>query len=97
MSPTANVGHVSAEKVRRVKRGAPIREVGSWLYNLEARLLFGVRAADVKGHTVTSRYMHPADAVLLAAADKVANETAKRMGDQARSAQVVPMKRRRAC
>jgi integrase len=33
-----------------------------------------------KGHTVTSRYVHSADAVLLAAADAVANEILTRMG-----------------
>jgi glycosyltransferase involved in cell wall biosynthesis len=36
-------------KVRRHDRGAPLRETGSWLYSLEARLLFGVRARDVNG------------------------------------------------
>jgi integrase len=35
-----------------------------------------------KGHSVTSRYMHAADAVLLAAADAVANRTAELMGEQ---------------
>jgi site-specific recombinase XerD len=44
-----------------------------------------------KGHTITSRYMHAADAVLLAAADAVANETAARMGD-ARTADVVAIR-----
>jgi integrase len=34
-----------------------------------------------KGHTITSRYMHAADAVLLAAADAVARRTAELMGD----------------
>jgi integrase len=34
-----------------------------------------------KGRTVTSRYIHTADAVLLAAADAVADRTAKLMGD----------------
>ncbi len=34
-----------------------------------------------KGQTVTSRYVHAADAVLLAAADAVAGETAKLMGE----------------
>jgi integrase len=34
-----------------------------------------------KGQTVTSRYMHAADAVLLAAADSVAAETTIRMGE----------------
>jgi glycosyltransferase involved in cell wall biosynthesis len=36
-------------KLRRVARQAPLREFGSWLYNGEARLLFGVRSADVNG------------------------------------------------
>jgi integrase len=35
-----------------------------------------------KGRTITSRYVHSADAVLLAAADKVADQTAKLMGDR---------------
>jgi integrase len=34
-----------------------------------------------KGRTMTSRYIHGADAVLLAAADAVANKTAELMGD----------------
>ena len=36
-------------KVARVKRGAPLREAGSALFNLEARLFFGVKTADVNG------------------------------------------------
>jgi glycosyltransferase involved in cell wall biosynthesis len=36
-------------KVRRVERGVPLREIGSWLYNLEAGLLFGITAGDVNG------------------------------------------------
>jgi glycosyltransferase involved in cell wall biosynthesis len=36
-------------KVRREKRGAPLREAGSWLYNLEGRLLFRLAARDVNG------------------------------------------------
>ena len=36
-------------KVRRANRNAPLRELGSWLYNLEARLLFGVTSGDVNG------------------------------------------------
>lgn len=43
-----------------------------------------------KGRTVTSRYVHSADAVLLAAADAVADRTAKLMGD-AKSGVVVEM------
>jgi integrase len=44
-----------------------------------------------KGHTITSRYVHSADAVLLAAADAVAAETAGRMGE-VRSAEVLPLR-----
>lgn len=36
-------------KARREARNAPLRELGSMLYNLEARLLFGLRARDVNG------------------------------------------------
>src|SRR5262249_5209408 len=36
-------------KARREARGAPLRALGSALYNLEARLLFGVRCRDVNG------------------------------------------------
>jgi glycosyltransferase involved in cell wall biosynthesis len=36
-------------KVRRRRRRAPVRELGSWLYNLEARLLFGIGVHDVNG------------------------------------------------
>jgi integrase len=43
-----------------------------------------------KGHSVTSRYLHSADAVLLAAADAVANRTAELMGEAATEAQMVP-------
>jgi integrase len=35
-----------------------------------------------KRHSITSRYVHTADSVLLAAADTVANRTAELMGDQ---------------
>jgi hypothetical protein len=35
-----------------------------------------------KTHSITSRYVHSADAVLLAAADAVANATMKLMGDK---------------
>jgi len=44
-----------------------------------------------KGRTVTSRYIHSADAVLLAAANGVAEKTAELMGDARSSAQVVPL------
>jgi integrase len=46
-----------------------------------------------KGHSVTSRYIHAADAVLLAAADAVANETAKLMGMSTIAANVIPLRR----
>jgi integrase len=46
-----------------------------------------------KGRTMTSRYLHGADAVLLAAADAVADETARRMGDAKPSGRVVELQR----
>ena len=48
-----------------------------------------------KGQTITSRYVHAADAVLLAAADAVAGRTAALMGE-AVEARVVPLPRRAA-
>jgi glycosyltransferase involved in cell wall biosynthesis len=33
----------------RIERQAPLRAVGSWLYNREARWLFGIRTSDVNG------------------------------------------------
>jgi integrase len=45
-----------------------------------------------KGLTVTSRYIHSADAVLLAAADAVAERTAELMGDGRRDAKIVPLR-----
>jgi len=45
-----------------------------------------------KGHTITSRYVHAADAVLLAAADAVANETTARMGETKPGATVVAIR-----
>jgi integrase len=42
-----------------------------------------------QGRSVTSRYVHSADAVLLAAADTVANRTAELMGDVKPDAEVV--------
>jgi len=44
-----------------------------------------------KGHTITSRYVHAADAVLLAAADAVARRTAELMGE-ARPAELVQLR-----
>lgn len=46
-----------------------------------------------KRHSVTSRYVHSADALLLAAADAVAAEIARRMGDAAPAAEVLPLRR----
>jgi integrase len=49
-----------------------------------------------KGHTITSRYVHAADAVLLAAADAVANRTAELMGETKISGVVVKMRKRKS-
>lgn len=46
-----------------------------------------------KGQSVTSRYVHSADALLLAAADAVAAETAARMGEAKPAGEVVPLRR----
>jgi integrase len=46
-----------------------------------------------KGRTVTSRYVHAADAVLLAATDAVANRTAELLGERTPPADVVPLRR----
>ena len=45
-----------------------------------------------KGRTITSRYIHAADTVLLATADAVANRTAELMGDSRPDAQVIPLR-----
>jgi integrase len=44
-----------------------------------------------KGHSVTSRYVHAADAVLLAAADAVADRTAELMGEPKATGKVMQM------
>lgn len=44
-----------------------------------------------KGYSITSRYVHAADAVLLAAADAVANRSAELMGEHRSEADVVPL------
>jgi integrase len=49
-----------------------------------------------KGRTVTSRYIHAADAVLLSAADAVAETTAERMGEPEVEARVIPLRARQA-
>jgi integrase len=46
-----------------------------------------------KGHSITSRYVHAADAVLLAAADVVANRTAELMGEPRAGRAVVELRR----
>jgi integrase len=46
-----------------------------------------------RGHSITSRYVHTADAILLAAADAVANRTSDLMGEQKPAARVVPLAR----
>jgi len=45
-----------------------------------------------KGRTMTSRYVHTADAVLLAAADAVANRTAELMGAAQPKSQVIALR-----
>lgn len=45
-----------------------------------------------KGRTMTSRYVHSADAVLLAAADAVSDRTLAVMGEAAPDAQVIPLR-----
>jgi integrase len=45
-----------------------------------------------KGHSITSRYVHAADAVLLAAADAVASRTAMLMGAGQAKGSVVPLR-----
>src|SRR5262249_48166926 len=45
-----------------------------------------------KGRSITSRYVHSADAVLLAAADAVANRTAELMGDRKAPGVVVELR-----
>jgi integrase len=46
-----------------------------------------------KGHSMTSRYVHAADAVLLAATDAVANRTAELMGEPRAGGAVVELRR----
>lgn len=45
-----------------------------------------------KGRSITSRYVHSADAVLLAAADAVADRTAELMGEVRQAAEVVSLR-----
>ncbi len=46
-----------------------------------------------KGHSMTSRYIHSADAVLLAAADAIADQTAALMAGSKRAIKVIPFRR----
>ena len=45
-----------------------------------------------KGRTITSRYVHSADAVLLAAADAVADRTAELMGERKPAGVIVELR-----
>jgi integrase len=45
-----------------------------------------------KGRSTTSRYLHSADAVLLAAADAVADRTLELMGEPRRDANVIALR-----
>ena len=45
-----------------------------------------------KGRSVTSRYIHSADAVILAAADEVAERTLELMGEAQRDANVIALR-----
>ncbi len=47
-----------------------------------------------KGHSITSRYIHSADMVLLAAADVIANKVGEMMGAFHYSADILPMRQR---
>jgi integrase len=49
-----------------------------------------------KGRTITSRYVHSADAVLLAAADVVADQTAELMGDARSTGAIVELRKANA-
>jgi hypothetical protein len=70
------------------RRGQHYRDAGGG--NSESR---PSRLIGHKGHSITSRYVHSADAVLLAAADMVAGETAARTGDAKMPGDVVPLRR----
>jgi integrase len=45
-----------------------------------------------RGHSITSRYIHTADPLLLAAADAVANQTLELMGERKPSANVITLR-----
>jgi integrase len=88
------------------KLWAKIRKLGSFPPDVTAHTLrhsFASLAGDLgysettiaalvghKGRSITSRFVHSADAVLLAAADAVANRTAELMGDGRPDPEVIP-------
>jgi integrase len=90
------------------KQLAKIRKLGPLPSDLTAhtfRHSFASLAADIgyseptiaalvghKGRTTTSRYVHAADAVLLSAADAIAEKTAELMGESAVEARVIPLR-----
>ena len=49
-----------------------------------------------KGRTITSRYIHSADAVLLSAADAIADQTAALMSGNKGAIEVIPFRRESA-
>ena len=49
-----------------------------------------------KGHSITSRYIHSADAVLLAAADAIADQTAALMSKEKGTVEVIAFRRESA-
>ena len=61
-----------------------------WLKRLRTEAAAGLVGRN--GHTITSRHVQAADAVLLAAADAVAAETARRMGEARETAKVVQLR-----
>jgi integrase len=46
-----------------------------------------------KGRTITSRYVHSADSVLLSAADAISNQTAALMAGSGHEIKVIPLRR----
>lgn len=98
----------TAQMIGFPKLWAKIRKLGELPSDITAHTLrhsFASLAADLgyseptiaalvghKGRSITSRYIHSADAVLLAAADAVANRTAELMGDVRPDAQVIPLR-----
>ena len=84
----ANIGNLTADITPHVLRHSFASLAGDLGYS-EPTI---AALVGHKGHSITSRYVHAADAVLLAAADAVANETARRMGEAKPEADVVPLR-----